>query len=635
MNARSHKRPALTTGGLAACFPPELPFCYTTNHHTQYSHCVSSFEFTQSFLNHLYEFGRPNVHRLQLLPTLEFYHNLVIYLSESRNERNMSDRFTPAVAATVASKVTESSFPSEAPSSGTSTKPIKNTAIAASTTCTVDKTTKSSSTLGSPRTSVSTKPSKKTSNKPARTSSKKKIKSPEVVPSDWDSSNEVESKADKSLSKKSITPRLDKSSVSSEPIKNNEPVKKLTDTDILKSIHIQKNLIKPAPLTEENPIGPKISETAVATGLSQSTQSNNPISVQAINVQPIQSFPKISRDAVVQKKIENYFVPQGRTVRSESTTSSAQPSLSFTTEPYEPASESDLDIITGATAQLWSKPKTSKGRLGDDILAKYPRPLHPLLQSVKLYQEYYRQAKEKNDEDMKVVAISKASELQDDLADKINPQDFKDLFGNWDPKAECEEYLTGPTDRKYKRSKDIPVTPTPDPEMQIDPPAEVPPLHQGTSQQYQQGYYSQQGYPYPQAYQQQPQAGQFFNQASPYYPQPVASTAPDPYLHVPTSEVPPNRTNQNRNRNNNRRNQAHRAPNNFRPMSANGPRQRTNSQTARENRRVAYQRSIHQEMIRLSRTTQAQYQALEAMREQSAGYGNRRQPQEGGANPNY
>ncbi|KAA1116211.1 hypothetical protein PGT21_004821 [Puccinia graminis f. sp. tritici] len=529
---------------------------------------------------------------------------------QSRNERNMSDRFTPAVAATVASKITESSFPSEAPSSGTSTKPIKNTAIAASTTCTVDKTTKSSSTLGSPRTGVSTKPSKKTLNKPVRTSSKKKIKSPEVVPSDWDSSNE-----------------------------NNEPVKKLTDTDILKSIHIQKNLIKPAPLTKEDPIGPKISETAVATGLSQLTQPNNPISVQAINIQPLQSFPKISRDAVVQKKIENYFVPQGRTVRSESTTSSAQPSLSFTTEPYEPASESDLDIITGATAQLWSKPKTSKGRLGDDILAKYPRPLHPLLQSVKLYQEYYRQAKEKNDEDMKVVAISKASELQDNLADKINPQDFKDLFGNWDPKAECEEYLTGPTGRKYKRSKDIPVTPTPDPEMQIDPPAEVPPLHQGTSQQYQQGYYSQQGYPYPQAYQQQPQAGQFFNQASPYYPQPVASTAPDPYLHVPTSEVPPNRTNQNRNRtrnrNNNRRNQAHRAPNNFRPMSANGPRQRTNSQTARENRRVAYQRSIHQEMIRLSRTTQAQYQALEAMREQSAGYGNRRQPQEGGVNPNY
>ncbi|EFP80570.2 uncharacterized protein PGTG_06526 [Puccinia graminis f. sp. tritici CRL 75-36-700-3] len=506
-------------------------------------------------------------------------------------------------------------------------------------TLTNDRVAKSPSTSVKSHSGVNPASSKKSSSKSAKTSAKKKIKSPEVVPSDWDSSNEVESEADKSCSNKTIAPKLDKSSVGSDPIKNNETAKKLTDTDIWKSIHIHKNLTNPAPLTEKDPIGPKLSETAVATGLSQSTQPNDPSSVQVINNQQVQSFPKISGDAAVQKKIENYFVPQGRTVRSESTTSSAQPSLSFTTEPYEPASESDLDIITGATAQLWSKPKTSKGRLGDNILAKYPRPLHPLLQSVRLYQEYYRQAKEKNDEDMKVVAISKASELQDDLSDKINPQDFKDLFGNWDPKAECEEYLTGPTGRKYKRSKDIPVTPTPDPEMQVDPPTEVPPLHQGTSQQYQQGYYSQQGYQYPQAYQQLPQAGQYFNAASPYYPQPVANTAPVPYPHVPTSEVPPNRNNQNRNRNRNRntnrRSQAHRAPNNFRPMSANGTRQRTNSQTARENRRVAYQRSIHQEMIRLSRTTQAQYQALEAMREQSAGYGNRHQPQEGGANRNY
>ncbi|KAA1126618.1 hypothetical protein PGTUg99_030478 [Puccinia graminis f. sp. tritici] len=479
---------------------------------------------------------------------------------------------------------------------------------------------------------------KKSATKPKKNSSKK-IKSPEVVPSDWDSSNEVESKSDKPRSKTSVAPELKKSSASSDPFKSNESITKLTDKEILNSIQIKKTVVDQPAVSADNPTEPAASKTKVDTGLNQSPQLFNPSSVVLTNVQPIQSFPKISGDAAVQRKIENYFVPQGRTVRSESTASSAQPSLSFTTEPYEPASESDLDIITGATAQLWSKPKTSKGRLGDDILAKYPRPLHPLLQSVKLYQEYYRQAKEKNDEDMKVVAISKASELQDDLADKINPQDFKDLFGNWDPKAECEEYLTGPTGRKYKRSKDIPVTPTPDPEMQIDPPAEVPPLHQGTSQQYQQGYYSQQGYPYPQAYQQQPQAGQYFNPASPYYPQPVANTAPVPYPHVPTSEVPPNRNNQNRNRNRNRnanrRSQAHRAPNNFRPMSANGTRQRTNSQTARENRRVAYQRSIHQEMIRLSRTTQAQYQALEAMREQSAGYGNRHQPQEGGANRNY
>ncbi|KAA1074751.1 hypothetical protein PGT21_018530 [Puccinia graminis f. sp. tritici] len=563
---------------------------------------------------------------------------MIIYINDplqaSPVSQAVSDRLTPAIAATVASKVTESSFPPEASSSGTSTKPTKNTAIATSAAYTINKATKSSSTSGSPRTSVSTESSKKTSSKPAKTSSKK-FKSPEVVPSDWDSSNKEETTRDKSNSSASRAPISKKSISSPDFIPSKETVGQLTDKEVLRSIHIKKKGSKSCGVSSTNQIKPTASTTKFTKKPIQIIEQTEAIPLPSVTESKTPSFPKISNDSTVQKKLENYFVPQGRTVRSESTTSSAQPSLSFTTEPYEPASESNLDIITGATAQLWSKPKTSKGRLEDDILAKYPQPLHPLLQSVKLYQEYYRQATEKNDEDMKVVAISKASELQDDLKDKIDSQDFMNLFGGWDPKAECQEYLTGPTGRTYKRGKGIPVTPTPDPEMQVNPPAEVSPLHQGTSQQYQQGYYSQQGYPYPQAYQQQPQAGQFFNQASPYYPQPVASTAPDPYLHVPTSEVPPNRTNQNRNRNNNLRNQAHRAPNNFRPMSANGPRQRTNSQTARENRRVAYQRSIHQEMIRLSRTTQAQYQALEAMHEQSAGYGNRRQPQEGGANPSY
>ncbi|KAA1106849.1 hypothetical protein PGTUg99_019422 [Puccinia graminis f. sp. tritici] len=327
---------------------------------------------------------------------------------------------------------------------------------------------------------------KKPTTKPKKTSSKK-IRSPEVVPSNWDSSNEVKSKSDKPRSKTSVAPELKKSLASSDPFKSNESITKLTNKELLNSIQIKKTVIDQTTVSANNPTEPAASKTKVNTGLNQSSQLFNPSSVVLTNVQPIQYFPKISGDAAVQKKIKNYFVPQGRTVRSESTTSSAQPSLLFTTEPYEPASESELDIITGATAQLWSKPKISKGRLGDDILARYPRPLHPLLQSVKLYQEYYQQATEKNNEDMKVVTISKASELQDELTDKIDSQDFKTLFGGWDPKAECQEYLTGP--------KGIPVTPTPDPEMQVNPPAEVPPLHQGTSQQYPQGYYSQQGYP--------------------------------------------------------------------------------------------------------------------------------------------
>ncbi|KAA1090185.1 hypothetical protein PGTUg99_036953 [Puccinia graminis f. sp. tritici] len=54
---------------------------------------------------------------------------------------------------------------------------------------------------------------------------------------------------------------------------------------------------------------------------------------------------------------------------------------------------------------------------------------------------------------------------------------------------------------------------------------------------------------------------------------------------------------------------------------------------AREKRRRSHQLSIHQEMIRLNRTTQAQFQALEAMRNQNAGGENRRQPREGVQTP--
>ncbi|KAA1074579.1 hypothetical protein PGT21_011071 [Puccinia graminis f. sp. tritici] len=204
-----------------------------------------------------------------------------------------------------------------------------------------------------------------------------------------------------------------------------------------------------------------------------------------------------------------------------------------------------------------------------------------------------------NDEDMKVVAISKASELQDDLTDKINSQDFKTLFGGWDPKAECQEYLKGLTGRTYKRGKGIPVTPTPDPEMQVDPLTNMPTTHQNMSQPYQPEYAPQQEYQYPQNYQNYLTAGQYWNQPSQYHPQPVMNTGPGQSHQGETNNRPPSagNCNCNCNRNANWRNQEYRAPNNFRPMSTNGRCQRTNSQTAGENRRVAYQRSIHQEMI--------------------------------------
>jgi hypothetical protein len=113
----------------------------------------------------------------------------------------------------------------------------------------------------------------------------------------------------------------------------------------LHSINIKKIDPKSVPLPATGAINP---EPAVkGTSHPVGDQQINPDHSQPVNSQKIPPFPKVSTDSGVQKRLENYFVPQGRTLRSESTASSAQPSLSFTTEPYEPASESDLDIITG------------------------------------------------------------------------------------------------------------------------------------------------------------------------------------------------------------------------------------------------------------------------------------------------
>jgi hypothetical protein len=155
----------------------------------------------------------------------------------------------------------------------------------------------------------------------------KKIVSPEIVPSEWDTSSEEETKSDKPKPTSSSAPRLKKSSTNSEFVKNK---------DILKAISIKKS-------THGNTVstGPISQKISIDQG-----QENNHLD-QSKEVPAVPSFPQISSDSAVQKKIENYFVPQGRTNRSISSVSSILPSASFTTEPYEPADSSDLDIITG------------------------------------------------------------------------------------------------------------------------------------------------------------------------------------------------------------------------------------------------------------------------------------------------
>jgi hypothetical protein len=224
-----------------------------------------------------------------------------------------------------------------------------------------EKSTKTSPNSESLKTNDLAKPVKKSSSKQSKTSAKK-ILSPEVVPSDWDSSNKEEPKLDTKISKASVNSKpkkvsttseplkkppaslesVQKSSIHSEPLKSKEPVDKRPDTEILKAIHIKKKEIHPALETTKT--------SSVTTSPSASlapAKQDETIDQSKSSRAPHPSFPKISTDSAVQKRIENYFVPQGRTVRSESTVLSAHPSLSFTTEPYEPADESNLDIITG------------------------------------------------------------------------------------------------------------------------------------------------------------------------------------------------------------------------------------------------------------------------------------------------
>ncbi|KAA1089480.1 hypothetical protein PGT21_019467 [Puccinia graminis f. sp. tritici] len=485
----------------------------------------------------------------------------------------------------------------------------------------------------------------KVSKKPVAKVPKKAKKpiSPEIVPSEWDTSSEEESKSDKPKSKSSAAPELKKSSTSSDPFKSKKPIDKLIDKDILKNITIKKSI--PEVKTSSHVSAPSV-PTEQAQLVTEGTKipSTNPVVQKPFNDsgEPTlirqkeslftPSFPKISGDATIQKKIENYFVPQGRTTQSLSLALSFLPSASFTTEPYEPADSSDLDVITGATAQLWSKPKTSKAPLEDDILRRYRPSFHPLLQAVKLQQEYYRRALEKNDEDQKIVALRAASTAQTDLLRVMNLEEFLTLFENWNPVSEYQDYLTGQSGKDYWRKEGIPTTPSQAPEALMRPPEEnqEQPTINSSTQPPAAMHHPQGGYYYPPT---NPQAQQpYWNQPSyPVTAQGYQYHPPANYQHPTSGQAHPAsatggpttfQSNQSRGRrrnSNRRRNQSHRGPDWLPRPGPNRAPQNSNAGSSREARRRSHQLSIHREMIRLNRTTQAQFQALESMRDQNAG----------------
>ncbi|EHS64460.1 uncharacterized protein PGTG_22273 [Puccinia graminis f. sp. tritici CRL 75-36-700-3] len=542
-------------------------------------------------------------------------------------------------------------------------------------------------------------PSKQLKTTPKRP--KKQFKSPEVVPSEWDRDSDSSAKKDgpqansapvtkpakttapvtklaKTVSKtnksahsaknekselkknthpdgathegadKKKTTRSNNPLPSTDPFKSDEKVAKLIDKDSISHLSFKR--------LDKEPLAETVNNAANIPSDKPPSANNASVAVNQLSeaARTLLDGPKTFNEPIsrsTQKKLDNYFVPQGRTVRSVSSRSSDHPDSSNTSSSSIIQSDgSDLDIITGATAQLWSKPKTLPAPLGDDILLKYCPAYHPLLQAVKLNQEYFRRAERTKDEDLKVVALRSASELQTDLLRSIGQEEFLNIF-NWNPKLEFDEYLNTQKGRNFLKERGAEVTPTPSPEVQMQPqetgmPQAHPPGQQTEHQPQSQMYYHPNGYYYPyppmnpnpqaQYWPQQSYNQEYSTFQQGYYPpqqmvnnlvpQAEQSAPPQPTRKRESDQAPKNNRNRPRNR-------KAKGPSWVPPPNSNRAPPDSNSVSARERRRRAHQLSIHQEMIRLSRTTQAQYQALESMRNQNAGGGSRHQPREDAQTP--
>ncbi|KAA1113220.1 hypothetical protein PGT21_025390 [Puccinia graminis f. sp. tritici] len=198
---------------------------------------------------------------------------------------------------------------------------------------------------------------------------KKQPKSPEEVPSEWDESN-VSSKSEKPAkskvisnkktvptSTKPVTPSLAIEQVvstgtvktndplpSTNPFKSKEKVSKLIDKDSISHLTFKKvdQVSKTESLSTpiaKNTIGKAKRVVKPPTAIDTVSEAaktllNGPTTF----VQPIERS--------TQKLLDNYFVPQGRTVRSVSSTSSDHPRGSSVSDSAIPSNSSDLDIIT-------------------------------------------------------------------------------------------------------------------------------------------------------------------------------------------------------------------------------------------------------------------------------------------------
>ncbi|KAA1120180.1 hypothetical protein PGT21_037237 [Puccinia graminis f. sp. tritici] len=498
---------------------------------------------------------------------------------------------------------------------------------------------------------------------------KKQYKSPEVVPSEWDCDSVNSTKSDKprttakdttnqekDIAGKAVPtnkPKVEKprSEVTTTKVKSTGRVNAVKPKDPIPSVDPFKSVEKVSKLIDKDSISHlsfKKNDRADSDQVSASNTLPDNVSSAAITLlKGGQTFNRPVSQST-QKKLDNYFIPQGRTGRSVSSRSSDHPNSSAPSESYQPSEGSDLDIITGATAQLWSKPKILPVPLGEDILLRYRPALHPLLQAVKLNLEYYRKAERKKDESMKVVALRAAAGLQKDLSTSINKEEFLNLF-SWDPISEFEEYTNGQKGQAFLNREKSVVTPTPPPEVPMTQPDQEilqnqqSEYHQEVYQPQQPMYYHQNGYyyPYPPANPYCHQTGYDQNGSTyPHHHPPPQQWNESTQVHRTDTTIPqplPERNkvmNQDKDepfqkkKKNNKSKEATKKPNWVPPVNSNRAPRYSSAASAREQRRRSYQLSIHQEMIRLNRTTQAQYQALESMQSQNAGVANRRRLQE-------
>ncbi|KAI7943621.1 hypothetical protein MJO28_011149 [Puccinia striiformis f. sp. tritici] len=130
-------------------------------------------------------------------------------------------------------------------------------------------------------------------------------------------------------------------------------------------------------------------------------------------------------------KIDSYFVPQGRTtvIASSSPSIVAKDSENeFTSEPYDPSSESELEIITEATGRLSTKRRTLPELPEADTLESYPRALRPMLETVSINLKYWKESIEQNDESLQILSLKTAVNAQETLLNNLSLDEFKAIF---------------------------------------------------------------------------------------------------------------------------------------------------------------------------------------------------------------